>query len=337
MTVKKYVCLLCACLALLLLCTCAGCTEGDAPDQDTKPSTSGETQGDTVPATEEPTVADTVPATDPATVTETEEETDPDLVPPAYMLLDFCHFNYECVKSVNEVVADGIYNESEWAEANELVINNTTLEDWGRWQAGPALDAADLSVTFKLKWDETYLYLLEIRTDSHYVYEFGDKGYNVFSDVWGGDGTAFFLCDGIDDSRENRCDIGYFTYVDQLKGPAVYIGSFDGEPEAFRGPSGTDGCTYGGTYDGETAVFELKMPWAIMDKQGKLLSDIEEGTLFRFNPIIPSVDTTDGLGAYGSEWRQINFHDCVDNGEDGNPDDPYYWAAMTLVLPESDD
>ncbi len=322
------------CLALLLgVCLLGGCT-APSEDQPTEAPSAAEpatgAPATDVPATDAPTAAPTAAPTD--APTETVKETDPDLVPPAYTLLDFCHYNYECVRSVNEVVADGVYNESEWAEANELIINNTTLEDWGRWQAGPALDAADLSVTFKLKWDEDYLYLLEIRTDSHYVYEFGDKGYNVFSDVWGGDATAFFLCDGYDDSRENRCDIGYFTYVDKLEGPAVYVGSFDGEPDAFRGPSGTEGCTYGGTYDGERAVFEMKLPWAIMENQGKLFSVIEEGALFRFNPIIPSVDTTDGLGMYNSEWRQINFHDCVDNGENGNPDDPYYWAAMTLVV-----
>ncbi len=342
---RNWVSILCIGLVLLVFCACVGCTNEGGKTDETKPGTTAETGNDTAAEstsdtdvdtlagttadTAQETAANTVEETDP--VTETETETEPE--PPAYLELDFCHYNYECVKSVNEVVADGVYHEEEWAEAYELVINNDTLQDWGRWQAGEPMDTSNLSVSFRLKWDEDYLYLLEIRFDSHYVYEFGDKGYDVFNDVWGGDATAFFLCDGLDSLREDRCDIGYFTYVDKLEGPAVYVGSFDGEPKAFRGPSGTDGCTYGGTYDDETctAVFEMKLPWAIMEDQGKLYSDIEPGTLFRFNPIIPSVDTQAGLGAYNEEWRQINFHDCIDNGEGGNPDDPYYWAALTLV------
>ncbi len=345
---RNYISLLCLCLACLSALALASC--GEEPLQpaesktetavetaaDTRPEsladTAEDTEGETVGETVDETVDETVGETPGDTGLETPPETEPDAAPPSHVELDFCHYNYECVRSVNEVVADGVYHEEEWAEAVELVINDDTLEDWGRWQQGPALDPAHFSVTFKLKWDEEYLYLLEIRTDANYVYQFGGKGYDVFNDVWGGDATAFFLCDAMYSMREDRCDIGYFTYVDQLDGPAVYVGSFDGESKAFRGPSGTDGCTYGGTFDGErTAVFEMKLPWAIMEKQEKLFSDIEVGTLFRFNPILPSVDTTEGLGTYGEEWRQLNFHDCVDNGEEGNPDDPFYWAALTLV------
>ncbi len=348
---KKYV--LAACLALLLsvsVIACDGTDDTPAPT-DTKPavtdtdvspeiSDTGATTGSDTDAVTDPVVETEADESETETESESESETEsrepPEEERPTYLDLEFCHYNYECVKSVNEVVADGLYHENEWSEAYELVINNDTLEDWGRWQAGPALEASELSVTFKLKWDEEYLYLLELRTDAHYVYEFRNKGYDVFSDVWGGDATAFFLCDATYSMREDRCDIGYFSYVDKLQGPAVYVGSFDGETNAFRGPSGKDDCTYGGSFDGETAVFEMKLPWSIIENQGKLFTEIEEGALFRFNPIIPSVDSTEGLGAYGDEWRQINFHDCYDNGEGGNPDDPYYWAALTLVGPRTD-
>ncbi len=326
---KQSLQILCICLVLLLSGVFVSCGSTDTPPAETKPPLSDATEGLTTPATEAPTVPATDAVTDTPTEAPAETETEPR---PSYKdFFDFCHYNYDCVKSVNKVEIDGRYDPDEWKEANELVINAETLQDWGRWQAGPPMDIFDLSVTFRLKWDEDYLYLLEIRTDSHYVYEFGDKSYDVFSQVWGGDGTAFFLCDGAYDARENRCDIGYFTYVKELMGPAVYVGAFDGDPNAFRGPSGTDDCTYAGTYENGAAVFEMKLPWAIMEEQGKLISEIEDGTLFRFNPIIPSVDTHAGLGAYDGEWRQINFHDCVDNGEGGDPDDPYYWAAMTLV------
>ncbi len=332
MRISKLSCLLSVCLALLLLAVSVSCTPADDPADETQPDSSGATAevtdaaANTPDATEAPTE---LPTEEPTEAT-TEPETEP---LPAYTELDYCHFNYECVRSVNEVTADGIYHEDEWKEAKELVIDAETLQDWGRWQAGPAMDISDLSVTFRIKWDEEYLYLLEIRIDSKYVHEFGTKSYDVFSQVWGGDGTAFFFCDAAYDVRENRFDIGYFTYVKELGGPAVYIGTFDGDPNAFHGPSGTNGCIYGGTYDeiSHAAIFEIKVPWALMEEQGKLLTDIEPGALFRFNPIIPSVDTQAGLGMYDAEWRQINFHDCVDNGEGGDPDDPYYWAALTLV------
>ncbi len=343
MNLRKWRSVLSICLVFLLLA--ASCGTGDELTNETRPSTQEETQAATGAVTEPETETEpeTVPETDPATETEalaeSETETETEVQPPLYLELDFCHYNYECVKSVNEVEADGVYHEEEWAEAVELVINNETLQDWGRWQEGNPMDITNLNVSYRLKWDENYLYLLEIRMDSRYIHDFGSKSYDVFSEVWGGDGTAFFFCDGIDSLREDRCDIGFFSYVDQLEGPAVYVGSFDGEPNAFRGPSGTDGCTYGGSYDDETttAVFEMKLPWSIMEEQGKLYSDIEAGTLFRFNPIIPSVDTQEGLGQYNEEWRQINFHDCIENGEGGNPDDPYYWAALTLVITPSEE
>ena len=46
--------------------------------------------------------------------------------------LEHCYFNYICNKSVNEVKADGIYNESEWSDAVELVCNGDTMQQFGR-------------------------------------------------------------------------------------------------------------------------------------------------------------------------------------------------------------
>ncbi len=333
MKMKQYAGLLCVCLLLTCLGAFVGCTKEDGKTENTDSMTESVTQSETDTDTDHETesLSETPTESESKSETATETQDDADDWHLSFEEIEFCHYNYPCVKSVNEVVADGVYHVGEWDEAVELVINNDTIRDWGRWQAGEPIDAADLSISLRLKWDEEYLYILEIRTDTNYVYEFGDKGYDAFSDVWGADATALFFCDGLDITRSNRCDIGYFSYVDKLGGPSVYVGSFDGETYAFRGPSGKDGCTYGGTLDGEGAVFEMKLPWAIMEDQGKLISDIEAGALFRFSPVIPSVDTQAGLGAYNSEWRQMNFHDCVNNGENGNPDDPMYWGALTLV------
>ncbi len=246
--------------------------------------------------------------------------------------IDHCYFNYICNKSVNEVKADGVYNEDEWSDAVELVINGDTLGEYGRWQSANTLPASDLSCTYRIKWDENYLYLLEIRTDKHYISNFDGYDYNAQT-PWALDGTAIFFCDNEMPDESNRCDIKYYSYVDELKGPSVFIGNGNEAADAYVGPSGEGDTTYGGSVNGDTIVFELKMAWSVLDDQWHLDSEIKEGTVFRFTPIIMSRDTVDDYNEWdGSSYVQINFHDCMNlaNEDATNSENPEYWAALTL-------
>ncbi len=246
--------------------------------------------------------------------------------------IDHCYYNYICNKSVNEVKTDGVYNESEWSDAVELVINADTMQEFGRWQSVNTLPASDFSCTYRFKWDEKYLYVLEVRTDKHYISNFNGNDYNAQT-PWALDGTAIFFCDNEMTDPSNRCDIKFYSYVDELKGPSVYIGNGNEASDAYVGPSGEGDTTYGGSVNGETIVFELKLAWSVIDEQWHLDSEIKEGTVFRFTPIIMSRDTIDDYNQWdGSSYAQMNFHDCMNlaNEDAENSENPEYWAALTL-------
>ena len=248
--------------------------------------------------------------------------------------LEHCFFNYICNKSVNPVTADGVYHEEEWSDAVELVINKDTMQDFGRWQSsGEPNPAKDFSCTYRFKWDETYFYVLEIRTDTHYCSDFAGQDFNAVS-PWMLDGTAIFFCDNEMPDESNRCDIKFYSFVDELQTPAVYIGNSNEQDEAYVGPSGTADTTYGGSVNGTTIVFELKMAWKIMKDQWHLDSEVKEGTIFRFTPIIMNRDTPDDYAQWdGSSYRQMNFHDCMLLPDEGavNSENPEFWAALTLA------
>ena len=247
--------------------------------------------------------------------------------------LEHCYFNYVCNKATAPVTADGVYHEEEWSDAVELLINKDTMQDFGRWQStGEPNPADEFSCTYRFKWDETYFYVLEIRTDAHYISNFNGNDYNAQS-PWMLDGTAIFFCDNELPDESNRCDIKFYSYVDEIKGPAVYIGQGNEPEEAYTGPSGEADTTYGGTVDGNTIVFELKMAWNVMKDQWHLDSEIKEGTIFRFTPIIMNRDTVDDYAQWdGSSYRQMNFHDCMELPDEDavNSENPEYWAALTL-------
>ena len=81
----------------------------------------------------------------------------------------------------------------------------------------------EMNAPTRFKWDETYFYVLEIRTDTHYCSDFAGQDYNAVS-PWMLDGTAIFFCDNELPDASNRCDIKFYSYVDELKGPSIYIG-----------------------------------------------------------------------------------------------------------------
>lgn len=254
--------------------------------------------------------------------------------------IEHCYYNYICNKSVNAVKADGVYNEKEWSDAVELVVNGDTLQEFGRWQwAGDApLPASEFSCTYKFKWDEQYFYVLEIRTDKHYVSDFAGNNIDAGS-PWLLDGTAIFFCDNHLPDTSKRTDIKFYSYVDELKTAAVYVGNPYEHANAYTGPSGEAGTTYGGSVNGDTIVFEMKLAWSVLKDQGYLDSEIKEGALFRFTPIIMTRDSIDDYNQWeGSSYRRINFHDCVNIPSEGvtGAEDPKYWAALTLSAAATD-
>lgn len=244
--------------------------------------------------------------------------------------IEHCYYHYVCNKAVLPVVADGVVSEGEWDDAVELVINNDTIEDYGRWQSASSTSSDKLSFTYKMKWDEKNFYLLEIRTDATYVSDFGDNNYNALN-PWFLDGTGFFFCDNEDPTTGNRCDLKWYPYVKSLNGPSVYVGNPNNTGIASE-QSGIDGYEFGSTLKGDVVTFELILPWEVIDDLGHLVSDIEEGAIFRFNPILINYDTVDDYATFSGSYTQINFHDSVNVADEdaSGAEEPEYWAALTL-------
>ncbi len=246
--------------------------------------------------------------------------------------IEHCYYNYNCYKSLNDVKIDGVYDEAEWADAEELIIDADHMIEAGRWQSsGEPNPASEFSCTYRFKWDETYLYVLEVRTDAHYVSDFAGNDTNPDT-PWMLDGTAIFFCDNELPDQSNRCDIKWYSYVDELKRPTCSVAgvNLDDNPNAQMA----------GSVNGDKVVFELKFPWSIIDDKSKLESPVVEGKVFRFTPIIMNRDTVDDYDQWdgsSSSYRQINFHDCVDLEGVSGAEDPNYWAAMTMcgTKPES--
>jgi hypothetical protein len=224
-------------------------------------------------------------------------------------------YYYEAQKAVIPVTFTG--NIDDWADAVPLVINanNKVFQEYGRFQTDPRVATPEqLSCTYYIKWDETYLYIREERTDAD-----GLNNPTVDpSGPWMGDGTAFFFADGIDLSR---ADIRWIPYTDTTaKKCAIWS-----QPV---GDEVTNEWQCAGFKKGNVYTIELAMPWSVMGDQ--LTQAIKEGAIFRFCPIITSRDND---GQYGdwTEEVQINFYDGFIKFDLGNSESPDYHAGLRLV------
>ena len=96
--------------------------------------------------------------------------------------------DYPASRTVQSIHVDGIIEEGEWENANEIPVNNTSQEviKYGRlW--GSQTDDSDLTSRYRIQWDEDYLYLLEQRQDDSL--QFTEAGANLYLS----DATMLFL------------------------------------------------------------------------------------------------------------------------------------------------
>ncbi|HEY3281287.1 MAG TPA: sugar-binding protein [Armatimonadota bacterium] len=101
-------------------------------------------------------------------------------------------FNYHIVKAKTAITIDGTASDAEWADAQSLVLNTAAQVNGGTW-TGPDF----LSGTFRVKYDDTYLYVTADITDAV-------PRINVHTDgsIWQGDGIETYVgLDGYDPKR----------------------------------------------------------------------------------------------------------------------------------------
>ena len=245
-------------------------------------------------------------------------------------------YTYEAAKLVNPVTFDGVAAVGEWDDANALIVNadNETFKKYGRWQGGAApKTAAELSITYKMKWDDKNLYILEERTDPSYFVPTGGA-----TQPWTGDGTLFFLAyDNGDTKWANVYEPFWLTKDTDGKAKVAlrsYLsGSFAAEDTADR----IGNWKYAGASNGNVYTLEIAIPWTDIATVGAIPA-IAEGLKFWFTPIISNSD------ADYANWDQLNFHDRFANGdaiedEAGATELPKNWAGLKLtaaiVTPEA--
>ena len=232
-------------------------------------------------------------------------------------------YTYECAKLTKAVTADGKVDAGEWDDANELVINNDNevFKKHGQWQGGNVTETSELSVTYKLKWDENNLYILEQRMDKHYIVN--DTSAKA---PWNNDGTLFFFAvDGGGDITVNDRYNPFWITVGKENKPLV-AGRYykDGNGTETDDTAYTKNWKAGGAKDGDVYTMELIIPWS--DIKANTITDFTaaEGANFRFTPIIANMSET-GVAAGGAGWSQLNFYDNKD------AENPNQWAGLKLV------
>lgn len=244
---------------------------------------------------------------------------------------------YECAKLYYPVTVNGKVDGNEWDDAHELVVNadNQVFKDYGRWQGGNnPKPASDLSVTYKFKWDDQNLYILEQRYDSNFIMA-GDE--TCGAAPWNGDGTLMFLA--YKKSGDYLWEDAYEPFWAVAEDGKISFALRSWVEGAFNSnQNNMENWKGAGSYDAgkKTLTVELVVPFAdigtVSGSTGPQL-----GEMLRFTPIIPNIDDADDYMTFAGSWDQLNFHDRglrddADLSENGNPAEcPINWAGMRLV------
>lgn len=245
---------------------------------------------------------------------------------------------YQAAKLVYPVTFDGKESAGEWDDANALIVNadNQIFKDYGRWQGGSSpRTAAELSVTYKIKWDESCLYILELRTDNNY-YPSSDGALAP----WTGDGTLLFLAyDNGNPVWANAYEPFWVTQMPGGKAEVALRAWIDGNFGSVNSADYIGNWKYAGGVSSSLYTMEIAIPWTDIKTMGDIPA-VAEGLEFYFTPIISNSD------ADYANWDQLNFHDRGNRSdavvdETTNPAElPKNWAGLVLsaaiIAPETE-
>ena len=245
-------------------------------------------------------------------------------------------YNFTAPKLVIPVELGKVNPVEAWDDAGVLVVNSDheVFKEFGRWQGAEDNDKPGpdrLSVTYRLKWDETYLYIREERFDTSYHHT-DDHALTP----WNGDGTLFIFAYDDGDPKWANCWQPFWVNKGSDGKTHVALRCWkDGSYGVFDDPEDIGDWKYAGTQDEANNMYitELAVPWAQLQAYTPGMPAAGEGSKFRFGPVIPNVSTDD---LFGEDWNQINFHDRfgrddADLEENGNPAElPANWAGFLL-------
>lgn len=211
---------------------------------------------------------------------------------------------YEAAKLKNPVTVDGKVDGAEWDDANALVVNGDTTG--AVWATAVKYTADEFSVTYKIKWDENNMYILEQRKDVAY------KAADNALTPWTADGSLlFFVSDG---TNAGRFDL-FFTSDKAATAVRVKDPTANAEAANFQIAS---------TREGDVSTTEIIVPWADMNAKVDSKFDIKEGAEFTFTPILPNNNE-------GKEFAQLHYCTKAD------ANDPSGYAPFKLVAAKAGD
>ncbi|MCL1792752.1 MAG: hypothetical protein FWG34_02675 [Oscillospiraceae bacterium] len=225
-------------------------------------------------------------------------------------------WEYECAKSVLPVTVDGKVGEGEWDDAVLLTVNNDSeiFQKYGFWQntGGDPIPSSSLSVDYKLKWDETYLYILEVRYDKNFSFnpDAGDW-------PWEASGTLLFLAydpESYEEPGDGAYEIFWVMNPDGSS-PKLTGRASPGKTQFEKGDPEMDGWVVANSVNGDTYTIELAIPWATMQKVSGFPAPAE-GVKLRFTPVISAYHLKVTESAYDETWNQLDFYVNTDSPDD---------------------
>ena len=241
-------------------------------------------------------------------------------------------WTYDCAKLVIPVSIDAKIDGGDWDDAVALVANNDSeiFKKYGFWQNAGAepIPSSILSVTYKVKWDETYLYIREERFDTAFSIVPGAGPW-----PWEHSGTLFFLYYDKDgealangEGETATWDYCYepFWSGSILSGRGPGKAQFSAENDEADWADFSAGWKTATNSSGDMYIFEAAIPWATMTKMSGFPAP-SEGLELRFTPIVSAFQAKTEE-SYGDNWNQLDFY--VDTT---SPDNPAGYGNMKLT------
>ncbi|MCL2517594.1 MAG: CBM9 family sugar-binding protein [Oscillospiraceae bacterium] len=241
---------------------------------------------------------------------------------------------YLAAKLYYPVKADGKIDGNEWDDAYELVLTteNEVMNAFGRYQGGDPDFFKNTKVTYKIKWDENNLYILEIREDTDaWVFEPDNA-----TAPWRGNGTLFFISYDNNPKWANAYEVFWTAKAGDGKAKVALRAFHNGRDGSFEGSDDAEwigNWQFAGIVTGTNSVFEIIIPWTDIQKFNTdigMPSTMKIGEKFKFTPIVPKHKEDGSTG-------QMNYHDKYDRpdavtDENSNPGElPVNWANLLLV------
>lgn len=225
--------------------------------------------------------------------------------------------NVDVTYAANGLIAiDGVKSVGEWDGAAQFTVDKDTT--------GFA-DPTDLSIVYDLKWDETYLYICEERTDTDPLKYIVTAEHFSTGQFYQGDATLLFMCfdDGTakDAKNPDLRDLQY-SASSPSEDPIYGIRVAEGDERALY----TNG-EIASVVDTNKSVIELKFKWSDLPNAA---DNIKDGAKIQFYVCVTKTNNDVESIPIWEEWGAQAYQIIWGKGMNIDITD---WNTMTLKAP----